>query len=263
MDIENSLSELELTQYEIKAYMVLLKYDCTNANTIYKEAKIPFGKVYDVLKSLSNKGFVEILNTRPKKFKAIRPEKALKDYSKKKENWWQEKISSFKENVSSLLKELSTIKSQRKKSDIFWTTFDSKKDLKKINNIIYCKPKKVAFIIPHINNVINSEEVIKELKNSIDNGVELNMLISQEFLEYLKNYKKDHYELLKKSQIRLIDKPESYFGIIDGEITVIFQPHPKNKNELFSSVTIWNKELAKNLEEKFKIIWNNSKKIKL
>jgi len=49
MDIEKSLRDLGLTKYEAAAYLNISRRGAAEASTIYKEAKIPFGKIYETL----------------------------------------------------------------------------------------------------------------------------------------------------------------------------------------------------------------------
>ncbi len=72
------LRNLGLTPYEAKAYLVLLKNKVMSSTQISKEAHIPQPRVYDVLKSLEDKGLVIVSEGRPKLYKAEDPQKALK-----------------------------------------------------------------------------------------------------------------------------------------------------------------------------------------
>lgn len=53
--------------------MTLLSMGIAEAREIYKKAKIPYGRVYSVLGALSEKGLVEIQDSRPKKFMPVEP----------------------------------------------------------------------------------------------------------------------------------------------------------------------------------------------
>lgn len=73
-----------MTAYEAVAYLSLLKFGVSGANSICKDADVPYGKIYTVLESLAGKGFVEIQVSRPKKFRAVDPEIALNSFFEKR-----------------------------------------------------------------------------------------------------------------------------------------------------------------------------------
>ncbi len=70
------LMKLGLTKSEAKAYLHLLLLKRAGAYEISKEAGIPTSKIYAVLSSLINKGFVELVSRNPKVFIPVDPEKA-------------------------------------------------------------------------------------------------------------------------------------------------------------------------------------------
>lgn len=86
------LKEIGLSAYESAIYLSLLKLGVSEASTIYKDAEVPYGKVYSALNSLVEKGFVEVQRSRPKKFRGVKPDIVLDRVIKKrslksKKNW--------------------------------------------------------------------------------------------------------------------------------------------------------------------------------
>ena len=68
----NIYKELGLTASEVKAYEALLELGETKANRVAITSQIPRAKVYGVLESLSNKGWVNSHGD-PQLFKAVPP----------------------------------------------------------------------------------------------------------------------------------------------------------------------------------------------
>ncbi len=60
------LKEFGLNSYEAKAYVSLFKLGRAPATEVAKESGIPPQRIYDSLKSLEEKGFVYVLNGKPK-----------------------------------------------------------------------------------------------------------------------------------------------------------------------------------------------------
>jgi len=78
------LRKAGLTEYEEKAYLALLELGIAGGGDISKKSGVPKTRIYDVLKDLSEKRLVNILQKKPMLFKAVRPEIALKHLFEKR-----------------------------------------------------------------------------------------------------------------------------------------------------------------------------------
>ena len=79
-DLKELLNDASLTTYEINAYIALLsssKINPPTAKEISSGSNVPSGRIYEVLEDLEKKGLIEIIESRPKKYKAISLNKAL------------------------------------------------------------------------------------------------------------------------------------------------------------------------------------------
>ena len=83
-DINNSMNEdmtvlkgLGLTMYEAQAYIALTSLISSTASEIAETADIPRSKIYDVLKGLSKKNFIEVENGRPQTYNVKSPVEVL------------------------------------------------------------------------------------------------------------------------------------------------------------------------------------------
>ncbi|MCY3413796.1 MAG: helix-turn-helix domain-containing protein [Candidatus Heimdallarchaeota archaeon] len=76
-DLSSLLSDLNLNEYEKKAYLSMLEIGLTVAKSISKTSGIPYAKVYQILDSLVEKGLIEKREGRPKKYATIHPKEGL------------------------------------------------------------------------------------------------------------------------------------------------------------------------------------------
>ncbi|CUX76787.1 TrmB family transcriptional regulator [Thermococcus chitonophagus] len=76
-DIIAKLIRLGLKEYEARVYATLVIIGPAKASDIAKESGVPRPRVYDVLKELHRKGFVEISEGSPTYFRAVDPEKVI------------------------------------------------------------------------------------------------------------------------------------------------------------------------------------------
>lgn len=73
-----SLKTLGLTEYEAKVYSALVMFDKAEAKQIYEYLEIPKPSVYQSLKTLTDKGLVQIMSARPAVYRATPPKIALR-----------------------------------------------------------------------------------------------------------------------------------------------------------------------------------------
>jgi sugar-specific transcriptional regulator TrmB len=73
----DTLKTIGLNLYERKLWVALLSRGSATAGELSSLAKVPHSRTYDILESLTEKGFVSIQNARPLKYVAIQPMEAL------------------------------------------------------------------------------------------------------------------------------------------------------------------------------------------
>jgi len=72
-----SLKTLGLTEYEAKVYSALVLFDRAEVKQIYEYLDAPKPSVYQSLKTLTDKGLVQVVNAKPAIYRAIPPVIAL------------------------------------------------------------------------------------------------------------------------------------------------------------------------------------------
>lgn len=78
-EILRTLTSCGLSEYESKVYSSLVFIGPSKAGSISRESNVPQSKIYEVLDQLMGKQLVEMFDGRPKEFKAVAPETALKN----------------------------------------------------------------------------------------------------------------------------------------------------------------------------------------
>ncbi|RLI80632.1 hypothetical protein DRP05_00365 [Archaeoglobales archaeon] len=81
-DAVEVLQDLGLSLYEAKAYVTLLALTEATAGEVSDSAKIPRTKIYDVLKRLEEKGFIEVQPGNPMLFRAVEPVEIIGELQK-------------------------------------------------------------------------------------------------------------------------------------------------------------------------------------
>ena len=89
------LQQIGLNAYESRAYLVLIGHSRFKALEVAGRARIPRQKIYEVLESLIEKGFVQVVQGKAKEYSAVEPKMALEGYLFQKkamfEREWQDR----------------------------------------------------------------------------------------------------------------------------------------------------------------------------
>jgi sugar-specific transcriptional regulator TrmB len=84
MSAVEKLQQLGLTEYEAEAYLALLTMHLSTATKVAEKSGVPRTKIYSVLQSLNEKGWIHIYSGVPLLFKAINPQTV---FERVKENY--------------------------------------------------------------------------------------------------------------------------------------------------------------------------------
>jgi HTH-type transcriptional regulator, sugar sensing transcriptional regulator len=260
MQNKRLLQDIGLNAYEAAAYLSLLKYGVSEANTIYRDAEVPYGKIYTVLEALAGKGFVEIQSSRPKKFRSVDPALALDSYFEKRKAESEREMEVLKGSVEEAKQALRSVPTQKLKDEVFWTTAITESEIEKFVVSIYGEVKKSVRVIPPALGMPIVSSLLPEILKAIDRGVKVKLLISPHYIAlapvFLSQGEEAFAKVKKSVEIRLVQNFSSSFGVIDDSAVVLFQLHPRDKDRILSVVKIWDAGLAKNLGEEFDSLWN-------
>ncbi len=107
-------SEYGLNKYEGKAYVALVREGNCTAPLLSKRSGVPHGKIYIVLDSLEEKGFVRVFDVFPKRFTAIEPKVVIEEALRRKEQGLKE----LKHKSKNLLKELGSLAGKKEQQPV-------------------------------------------------------------------------------------------------------------------------------------------------
>lgn len=104
-----ALTEFGLTSYEAATYLALLGRSSYTSKELAAQANIPRQRIYDVLKSLEDKGLCLSKDTSPRSFSGIEPRQALELLSRRRAEEFERERQRMIKQASSLVEELSPL----------------------------------------------------------------------------------------------------------------------------------------------------------
>ena len=224
------LLELGLNKYEAKVYLTLVGEGISTAKNISDITGIPYGKVYEIINSLSSKGFCTTLPSKPMKCQAISPGKAIITAKKNVEEKYQ-KLEKY------VLKELEPMFTESKKfvepKGIFWIINGRANVVKKIDELIQKAKNNINIICSSnsLSRLILHKELLQEAKN---NGISISVtgVLNKEVLEEINS--------LNFCDIRKIKNAENNFFSIDNKECILIEPIPDDDNIIYGrDLGIW------------------------
>lgn len=265
MDIKELLKTIGLNKYESSAYLEIIRKGVVEASEIYKDAQIPFGKIYEVLTSLEQIGLIEIQNSRPKKYKAINPEIAYENFLKSKQENYDNRIDSLGKNLNVIKKEVMKDFNKNSIEKKFWKSAieDEALDLMELS---FAEVKEELVIFTDVGNEKNSNFdermpiMIDLVAQLLEKGISIKVLLDKEmseimhkrYLTKLQNF--DNLEI-KISNIRSINT----FFILDKKEVLFTIANPLNVNDILGIIKIEDIQLLNKLYDHFEILWNEGK----
>jgi HTH-type transcriptional regulator, sugar sensing transcriptional regulator len=103
------LQQLGLNAYESRSYLVLLGHPKFKALELAARAHVPRQKIYEVLDSLVEKGFAQVVQEKTKLFSAVEPSLAIPGYLGRKRQTLEQEFNDNRRAGSALVDDLKSL----------------------------------------------------------------------------------------------------------------------------------------------------------
>jgi len=247
-----SLDKVGLTSYEIRTFSSLLKAGELTASDLSQKSGVPYSKIYEVLGTLEDKGWVGSDDSRPTKYFAKSPATALETTKQKVEQ-------DFKENQNVILNELIPLyeKSGTSERPDIWVLSGTVNIASKILEMVESCKNEVMIALPKAGEDL-VKQALPKLRLLHDKGVEITILTSD-------NMDKESLKAISRvSQVK-IKKGLFGGGIISDKRYVVILLGPEVSDSTSADiVAIWadHTGLAGFAREYFEYLLKDSKELK-
>src|SRR5260370_3783343 len=106
------LQQLGLNAYESRSYLVLLGHPKFKALELAARAHVPRQKIYEVLDSLVEKGFAQVVQEKTKLFSAVEPDLAIPSYLSRRRQTMEHQLTDQRRLASGLMDDLKSLYSE-------------------------------------------------------------------------------------------------------------------------------------------------------
>ncbi|MBU4493132.1 MAG: hypothetical protein KKA61_02080 [Nanoarchaeota archaeon] len=247
--MELLLRQIGLTEYEVKAYLALLKTEPTTAYKLGKLSGIPTGRIYDVADNLVSKGMIAVLSGRPKYLKAINPKIAVSALLTKKENEWKKN----KEQINKIINKLEKKKIQEEPITLSKGRESFYYNILDLHNIA---KKELLTIVGGLTAVKKGVDLETASKTAIKRGVNFRMILP------LNKKNEDSAKEMIKMGINIRSYPIKglRLNIVDGKICVLTLVDKSLSYER-ATIRVENPVFCRGMKHLFNALWEKAKPI--
>jgi len=242
------LKEFGFTDYETKVYLALVQVGSTTAQEIQQHTSVPSNKVYASLLSLIDKGYVAVLDIRPKQYKLI----GISPF--------QEQLERKQQTLALLGKQLQDLKHQitAKQSDLQDVALVLKGKKKIVQMLSEASDNAQHFGYSFVGDLYFDYHSGKSVADAVKRGVEFRFLVQQttQNKKAIAQWKKigvkiRYYPKEEQKSIR--------FSTFDGKVCRITIGRPEiAQEEDYLSFWIESPAFASLLKDQFEVMWKKS-----
>jgi HTH-type transcriptional regulator, sugar sensing transcriptional regulator len=242
------LKNFGLSRYEAKAFLALSIHGPLSASSLSEKSKIPQSKIYNVMKNLITKSLAESWNSKPQKFRAVKPKHAFKKIIEKKKN----EIKKLSNKTSNIISQLKPFQKNGEKLGI-WTGRGRKAFLEKAAEMISrTKKTGMATTSKFSRNSILDNAYLKALKRK---GVKIR-IIGTSKLDASKRARAKWYKK-NGAEVRILPmKLHPRLGIVDHREACMRIDNPLESDFIWTN----SPSMVKIYRNYFKGLWKKAKK---
>ncbi len=244
-----ALKLMGLTDYETQAYVALTSLISANATEISLATNVPRSKVYQVLKNLAEKGFIEMSRGKPLKFTVIPPHEVFKKSRNHIRNTMEQAEAELNLVYESRIPQVPAP---------IWLLHGPEKIVKKELEII-SRAKESLFIMGGLMFPKEPDMLKTSLKKPINKGVNIKMLTAPSC--WMDDVEIPTQSILKDLPIEIKFFPVPFIKLIvrdKKEMLIAFCKLSGNNALSETAIAIWNQyqEFVDTISGIYDFIWN-------
>jgi HTH-type transcriptional regulator, sugar sensing transcriptional regulator len=265
--MQETLESLGLNAYESRALAHLLRHGERTGPDLSRETGIPFGRIYDTLHALAERGLATSKGGRPRLFAAA-PASAIPGrllaMSKRR---LQEEERSLAQHTAQLAAELSRLEPRKAPGSTLYGVRlgeDAARDFL-VEATHEARSRIDAYLaFEHIQD--DDLQVFQAFQKAVGRGVETRILLRARDVEYLLStpYVDDVLDSMmpylgQTLQVKLSDTDVLPYSVLDGERVVLGVRNPLDPRTYLAVIHVEDRPFARELSSKFETLWREGR----
>ena len=255
-EITATLASCGLSEYESRAYSSLVFLGTAKASTISRNSEVPQSKIYDVLEQLMEKQLVEMFDGRPKEFKAVGPELALKRLLEQRSM----EIENLKLKVEGISKFFKPVADEETMNGIW--TIKGRKWVEFFDKVVEMMNKSRKYVYGVTRDYSRSSKLALAVKACVKRGVEVRVIGLEAATG--DNYYKAKWYREQGAKLRVFEtKMHPRIALIDGKEVLLRLDYDPTKKNNFKFSALWSGDpsLVRVMDSYVKNMWKTAKKV--
>jgi HTH-type transcriptional regulator, sugar sensing transcriptional regulator len=231
------LQSMGLNAYEARSYLVLVGHPRFKALELAARAHVPRQKIYEILDSLVEKGFAQVIQEKTKLFLAVPPDEAIPSYMHRRAQALEQQLADQNQAAAGMVKELMSAYSEaqggRGTLDYLRIVNDPGQVASQFRKMLAeAREEYLEFSRPpYAVDVLDAESVIQARAR----GVSCRLLVEPGHQSFLSDYRSAGVEVRQIEKVpmklALLDSRQGLIALLDPVITkpawtsVIFDHH--------------------------------------
>ncbi len=255
-EIIATMKKFGLSDYEARVYTYLNLMGPSKAGEISRESGVPQAKIYSVLESLMRKNLVQLMETKPKIFRAI-------DFKEGFDIILSEKLKEI-EMLKLLAKDLAKVKRNEEQVGYGIWSLNSKKRNEFFDTVCKMIRKSKKYVFGVSRDFSRYSKLDFEIKKAIKRGVKI----------YLLGFNKPNEESYHRAlgyaklgvQIRIFQTNiHPRIVLVDGKEILFRLDYDPYQKEGFRFTYFWSEDpsLVRVFDQYLKMLWKRAKKLQI
>jgi HTH-type transcriptional regulator, sugar sensing transcriptional regulator len=263
-DLSPILKEMGLSTYESRVWETLLRRGQADAQTLTREADVPFGRIYEVLNALIKKRIVEVQNTRPKLYRPKRTKEVLDRLVASKKREMQAGFRRLEEAAERIKRQFEHIDRILPKDEIFVSVALGHKEISDlVREALYSAEDEILVTKNPANipqkQLRSLDENARLLAERASHGINVKVM----FAEAVSRPTKIVGAAAEKTgnglfQVRIFPGTISRFSVIDRRYVLYHITDPYEPDDGIALIQLFSKKLAEHMCQVFLNCWRNS-----
>lgn len=260
----DELKGFGLSTYDSNAYAALLRLGVADASTLAQKAGIPFGRVYDVLNGLVERGLLTIQEGRPKQYRAVQPRVAMSLLLAQRKRELDDRYADLTKLASDLEKRLSP--KVKKDPSSFYSARVGEAESREFLVEKLAEATVSMDVNLEVQRYQSEDEALFEaLVAAVDRGVRTRILVREADIPHILDSPVN--ERIARSMlphlgrtlfVRVTDGEQVPFAVVDGEKALLGVKNPLDPTTYFATVFIWDPKFASELAGRFDALWDGA-----
>ncbi|MBS1827519.1 MAG: TrmB family transcriptional regulator [Acidobacteria bacterium] len=258
------LQQIGLNAYEARSYLVLVGHPRFKALELAARAHVPRQKIYEVLDSLVEKGFAQVVQEKTKLFSAVEPSLAVPGYLQRRQMSLERELTEQGRLAGSLIDDLKTAYSEGQEGrgtlDFLRIVSEPSQSGAQYRTMLReVRSEYLEFSRPPYAVDPLDEQLVKSAR---ERGVTCRLLFERDGLD-----ESDHARLAEYSaagiEVRLTDSLPMKLALFDGKLGLIALLDPVITKPAWTSVVFNHEGMGEAMKGLFDVHWKKAEAVSL